>query len=310
MRVLWYHRDLSTNSPSCPAAPTKADVSISHGSRMSAPHQIEGLPKHALGQRPIIGKGFTSDVYEWEPGRVLKLFHAGAAAGRIEREFLATRAVHALGLPAPAAYELVEVDGRYGIVLERVEGVSLYAQVQARPWMLFAAVRRLAELHVRISSSPAPAGLPSQRDWIAGKIDACAAATDSEKRRARERLNALPDGDALCHGDFHPANVFETARGPVVIDWETATCGHPAGDAACTCLLIRHASLPEEAPRHMRLLLAATRKLIHRGYLNAFVRAGLATPQQIAAWQQPLAAAAARWRAKVPEGSGGIACSR
>jgi hypothetical protein len=40
-----------------------------------------------LEQQSIIGKGFTSDVYSWEEGRVLKLFHKGIARAVVEREF-------------------------------------------------------------------------------------------------------------------------------------------------------------------------------------------------------------------------------
>ena len=34
----------------------------------------------ALGSHGLVGKGFCSDVYGWGEGRVLKLFHGGAAA--------------------------------------------------------------------------------------------------------------------------------------------------------------------------------------------------------------------------------------
>src|SRR6478752_2749091 len=116
------------------------------GRRMSTPPPSAepGLPGAA-----IIGRGFTADVYAWGDGRVLKLFHPGAP-DRPEREYRVTRAVHAAGLPAPAVYELVEVDGRAGIVFERVDGPSLFEYVQARPWKLWWAIRRLAELHAQI----------------------------------------------------------------------------------------------------------------------------------------------------------------
>jgi aminoglycoside phosphotransferase (APT) family kinase protein len=134
----------------------------------------------------------------------------------------------------PAAYEFVEVEGRPGIVFERVEGPSLLEHAQARPWTLFEAVRLLAELHAQIHRCVAPVELPSQREWSAGDIDAVADLSATEKEAARRCLAELPDGTALCHGDFHPGNVLITPRGPVIIDWETATRGHPLGDVACT----------------------------------------------------------------------------
>src|SRR5215208_6941645 len=106
----------------------------------------------------LVGRGFCSDVYAWGEGRVLKLFHGWVARDLADYEFAVTRAVHAAGLPVPAAYELVEVEGRTGIVFERIDGVSLLEAVQARPWALFGAIRQLADLHARIHRCPAPPG--------------------------------------------------------------------------------------------------------------------------------------------------------
>jgi Ser/Thr protein kinase RdoA (MazF antagonist) len=40
----------------------------------------------------------------------------------------------------------------------------------------------------------------------------------ARRSQALERLNQLPDGDALCHGDYHPDNVLMTRNGPIIID--------------------------------------------------------------------------------------------
>ncbi|MDZ4687841.1 MAG: aminoglycoside phosphotransferase family protein [Planctomycetaceae bacterium] len=252
--------------------------------------QCASSPPGELG--PPLGEGWTCTVHTWGEGDVLKLFHRGRPVEKVEREFQALRAIQALGLPVPAARELIEVDGRYGIVMERVAGISLLRRVQSQPWTLFAAVRELAELHVRINACRAPAGLPLQREWIAKRIDSATNLTERDRERARCCLADLPDGDLLCHGDFHPDNVIFTARGPVIIDWDTATRGVPAGDAACTSHLIQRAHLPDSSPAYMHALLATFRGLIHRGYLSRYVRSGLATRPQIVLWQAPLAAAA------------------
>jgi uncharacterized protein (TIGR02172 family) len=240
----------------------------------------------------LLGRGFCSDVYSWGEGRVLKLFHEGCLRARAEREYLATRAVHAAGLPAPAAYELVEIGGRQGIIFERIDGPSVLDHVRARPWMLFDAVRKLAELHVRINGCPAPAGLPSQRDRIAEGIDAAMNVPESKKQEARRRLADLPDGTAVCHGDFHPGNVLLAARGPVVIDWDTATCGDPMGDLASTSRLLQNAHLPPWAPGYLHLLLRCTRPLLHRSYLRTYLKLRQGTRKELEAWRVPLEVAA------------------
>ena len=249
----------------------------------------------------IVGKGYCSDVYAWGEGRVLKLFHGHVASERADREYAATRAVHAAGLPAPAAFELVEVEGRRGIVFERIDGVSLLDYTQARPWRLFGVIRQFAELHAQIHHHTAPAGLPTLRERIMERI-AAADAPAADKQAARDRLAGLPDGTALCHGDFHPGNVLVTPRGPVVIDWGSASSGDPIGDVACTSRLLRSANLPPWSPGYMHVMLKYLRPVMHRSYLKRYLRLQPGTRRQIETWQAPLAVAARSWPALAGSG--------
>jgi aminoglycoside phosphotransferase (APT) family kinase protein len=253
-----------------------------------------------LERAELIGKGFCADVYAWGTGRVLKLFHGAAGPERAGREFAATRAVHSAGLPAPAAYEVIEVEGRPGIVFERIGGVSLFEHTQARPWKVFAVIRQAAELHATIHRITAPPGLPSLRDRIAVRIEESDAPA-AEKQAARNRLATLPDGTALCHGDFHPGNVLLSPRGPVVIDWSAASRGHPLGDVACTSRLMRTAPLPPWAAWYAHLMLRCLRSAMHRSYLKWYFRQHAGSRREIEDWQVPLAVAGRSWR--VPTGA-------
>jgi uncharacterized protein (TIGR02172 family) len=243
-----------------------------------------------LAKCPVVGKGMTSDVYALDQQRVLKLFHSESAHTRAEYEFKITRAVHAAGMPAPAVHELVELGGRPGIVFERIDGPSIFKQVQLRPWRLFAAVRQLAQLHAQIHACAAPPELPSQREWIAARIRTAEDLCDVEKNQLQRCIDALPDGTSLCHGDFHPDNVLVTVRGPVIIDWSSATRGNPLGDVAVTSYLIQTADLPPWAPLHAHLMLKFSRTFLHRTYLNAYLRLHPARRREIEAWQVPIAA--------------------
>lgn len=250
----------------------------------------------ALDRAEPVGKGLSAEVYAWGGGRVLKLFHEGPVARtRVEREFIATHVIHEAGLPVPAVYEIVEVEGRLGIVFERVEGVSLLGLTQARPWKLFEMIRQAAEIHAEINRSRAPAGLRSLRERIAERIDV-SDALDSDKQAARERLAILPDGTAICHGDFHLDNVLLTRRGPVVIDWSAASRGHPLGDLACTSRLMRTAGLPPWAPWYAHLMLRGLRSAMHRSYLKWYFRRNTGSHREVEGWQLPLAVAGRAWR--------------
>jgi Ser/Thr protein kinase RdoA (MazF antagonist) len=53
------------------------------------------------------------------------------------------------------------------------------------------------------------------------------------------RLADIPEGDRLCHGDFHPVNVLGQNSLPMVIDWPDACCGDPAADVCRSYLLLK-----------------------------------------------------------------------
>src|SRR5215210_4707672 len=85
-------------------------------------------------------------------------------------------------------------------------------------------------------------------------------------------LEALPDGDRLCHGDFHPGNILLGDRGPAVIDWTGATRGDPAGDLARTRLLLQIGAVQEYMPALVRRMQAYGRGAFFRLYLRAYRR--------------------------------------
>ncbi|HET9060352.1 MAG TPA: phosphotransferase [Acidimicrobiales bacterium] len=90
--------------------------------------------------------------------------------------------------------------------------------------------------------------------------------------RALDMLRTLPDGDRLCHGDFHPANVLGTLGTPVIIDWGDAARGAPAADVARTWLLLSMGELPLGTPALMGALTAIGRGMMTRRYLTVYRR--------------------------------------
>ena len=76
-----------------------------------------------LGQPFAVGR--TAEVYAWEDNTILKLYHAWCPPDWVEREVHIARAVYQSGIPAPAVGEIIEIDGRHGIIYERVNGSSM-----------------------------------------------------------------------------------------------------------------------------------------------------------------------------------------
>jgi len=212
--------------------------------------------------------GRTAEVYAWEEGTVLKLYRDWCPASWVEREAHIARVVEQAGIPAPKPGEIVEVGGRRGILYERVDGPSMLKAMNQNPLKLIFFARMLARLHVEMHQcSAADSNLPSQRASALLAIQHAGALGDDLRQKALQALETLPDGDRLCHGDFHPDNVLLTSRGPVIIDWMTAVQGHPAADVARTRLLLSLGDPPPGSAFSLRLILLG-RSLYVRSYLR------------------------------------------
>jgi aminoglycoside phosphotransferase (APT) family kinase protein len=247
------------------------------------PHRVN----HNLPIKPgaLVARGFVSEVFAWEEGRVLKLYLAGTPFDTVKRAHDVTRAAWESGLPVPATFDLVEVDGRHGIVFERIDGISMRKHFQLRPWKLFSSARQLAELHSQVHGWKAPKEIPPLRQRLEERIDTTAALSESERSRAQWCLSQLPDGESLCHGDFHPDNILLTAHGPVVIDWGTGSRGDATADVAATSLLFERAPLPPDVPAYLRVVVNISRTLLHRRYLNRYFQLRPRGRDALAQWQ-------------------------
>lgn len=227
-----------------------------------------------------IADGRTAEIYAWADGQVIKLLRPGLDPRALEQEADVLLRLDDLRLPMPRLVATVDVAGRPGIVLERVAG----RPISVRPWKLRSTGQLLGELHAAVHRRKAAghrSGLPALVDRLRAAIEA-AELPPAIRERALSRLRELPDGDRICHGDFHPGNVLMTAAGPMLIDWVDAARGHPAADVARTVLLVR-VGRPSAGPRSRAKDLG--RALLTRTYLRAYP-----TPMP-RPWLLPVAAA-------------------
>jgi aminoglycoside phosphotransferase (APT) family kinase protein len=170
--------------------------------------------------------------------------------------------------------------------MERLDGPDLLTRLGKRPWVIPATGRLLGELHARLHGIEAPAILPDLRTALGELLASGSELIPPElAAKAQSALAELPDGGALCHGDFHPGNVLLTDAGPRVIDWAGACRGDPLADVCRTLLLIEMAALPAEAPMLVRRLNRVGRRLLVRSYLAAY---GTTDAAQLERWRQVL----------------------
>jgi aminoglycoside phosphotransferase (APT) family kinase protein len=146
--------------------------------------------------------------------------------------------VESLGLPVPTVWSVQQIDGRWGIVFDRVNGVSFAEQMQGAAAPIPQYLEILARLHTRIHAHPANQ-FSSLKGWLATSISRGMPLDEPRKQILLNGLEDMPDGDRLCQGDFHPMNVLGEASQPMVIDWPNACRGDPAGDVCRSYLILK-----------------------------------------------------------------------
>ena len=223
-------------------------------------------------QGRLLATGNMAEVFEWG-NRVLKLYKSPAAKIVAFREAAIHAAVEALGLPVPTVWGTEQVGSRWGIVFDRLSDTSFANRMRSAPAQTPYYLERLARLHIAIHRHGA-APFASLKVRLAGRIRETQHLDEARRQSLLEGLIAMPDGDRLCHGDFHPLNVLGDAAEPMVIDWPDACRGDPAADLCPSYLLLA---------LHVNDLAAP--------YLDAYCRLGDISPEAALAWLPYVAAA-------------------
>jgi aminoglycoside phosphotransferase (APT) family kinase protein len=184
---------------------------------------------------PLIGAGRAADVYALDGRRVLRRYRNGDSA---EREAAVMAYLAEAGFPVPAVYDASGPD----LVLERLAGRDMLADLSGRPWLVRQHAATLAGLHDRLHAIAAPPTLRAQ----------------------------FGPGDRVLHLDLHPGNVMLTAAGPVVIDWTNVAAGAPAADVAMAWLIIATSEV-DVPPLLLRPAISSIRAVLLRRF-RALVR--------------------------------------
>ena len=237
-----------------------------------------------------VAEGREAEMFAWGDGNVLRLLRPGFNPASLENEIRALKLAHECGVPVPQPGERVSVDGREGVVLERIKGTDLLTELGRAPWTVVRAGRMCGSVHARMHACRVDDdALPPLKRKLEGQL-ASPLVPPELADIAKKGLDALPDGDALCHLDFHPANVMRNAKGPVVIDWPNATKGAPEADVARTLLLVV-AGEPLSPTPVMRVLTKIGRDLFKWLYLGSYMRERPLDKTEVQRWALPIAVA-------------------
>lgn len=208
----------------------------------------------SIKQAILLAKASTADVYAWGSGYVLKLFHEHTPFHALE--VAATRTAYEAHHPVPKVIDgLIEIDGREGIIFERIEGTTMAEYIEQHPQDAGNCAMQAAKLHAQVHSTEV-AELPLLTDILSLSIQQAGSVIDEKICKVvLDVLIGLPAGSALCHNDFYPNNIIMSLHGPVIIDWAIGTRGNPLADIARSWLISKmwlSGLVEKSAPEHLQ----------------------------------------------------------
>lgn len=209
----------------------------------------------------IVGVGNTATVYEWEDNKVLKLFHRDYPIESIEKEFKSARLIWNMDFPKPKAYKIITYNRQTGITYDKLKGESLLDWF-VRTGNIEECAVYMSKLHKQILQNKIN-GVPNYKDFLRNNIQKVQSL--KEKEEMLYMLDKLPNGNTLCHGDFHPGNIFIHKGQAIIIDFMNICHGHFLYDIARAVFLVEYTPIPAEVKEKEKLL--KLRKALADSYL-------------------------------------------
>ena len=245
----------------------------------------------------LIGQGNTAEIYEYGSDKILKLYRNGMPDFICENEFNITKNIYDSFGFAPESFEIVQIDSRNGAVYEKIAGRTMMNNMLSRLWRINQQTRLLAHYHLAIQK-PVNFKLPTVKEKLKQDIENVKQFSDKEKDKIFAYIDDLPDGNTLCHFDFHPGNIIIRDGQPVIIDWMTACSGNALSDVARTGIMLKYSDIPMKS-RLIKNLIRRLKSKMYDAYLQEYLKISKTDVNDILKWEFPIAAA--RLREWIPE---------
>ena len=184
--------------------------------------------------------------------KCIKVFDKDYSKADVLNEALNQARIEETGLNIPKVLEVTTIDGKWAIVSEFIEGVTLAELMEKNPDKLDEYLNVLVYVQLEIQSKTCPL-LNKLKDKMNRKISE--ADLDATTRyELHSRLEGMPKHNKVCHGDINPSNIIVTNDGKYyIIDWSHATQGNASADAARTYLLFCLKENEEIAKKYLEI---------------------------------------------------------
>ncbi len=181
----------------------------------------EGLKK--------IGGGISGSIYAISDEQVLKVYTDTFTFEEVSHLYEVSRFLDANGINTARSYEIVNVNGAFGIIQQYIHGNPLPKLIAEGKTSRIDAAQLMGNLLVKLHGlKPGGEILPTLDTMFAGILDRCGdKLIPREKELLVSAISSLPCGNVVMHGDFHENNIMVNDDKFFLIDLDSVCIGSP-----------------------------------------------------------------------------------
>lgn len=157
----------------------------------------------------MIGKGACGECYRIDDETIIKLYYGDAEPAFIEHEKALSKKAFVMGIPTAISYDIVEANGRRGVVYELIKSKTLGELIRADRSKLEEYAKMYADICKTVGSIHTDdPEIPSFKDINREDIPNITGITEEERNYLYRFLKLVPDSDTCIHGDLNINNIM------------------------------------------------------------------------------------------------------
>ena len=178
-----------------------------------------------------IGAGACGEVFRLDDETIIKLYYPRVKKEEIEQEKALAKKAFVMGVPTAISYDIVEADGRTGVVYELIKSKTIGELIRGDEGHLEKYVDMYAAVCRQIHGIEAePGQLPSFKDINRSDIPNVTGITEEERAYLHRFLDLIPDRMNCLHGDLNINNIMVQNGECCLIDMGEFSTGTPMFD--------------------------------------------------------------------------------
>ena len=178
-----------------------------------------------------IGAGACGEVFRLDDETIIKLYYPRVKKEEIEQEKALAKKAFVMGVPTAISYDIVEADGRTGVVYELIKSKTIGELIRGDEGHLEKYVDMYAAVCRQIHGIEAePGQLPSFKDINRSDIPNVTGITEEERAYLHRFLDLVPDRMNCLHGDLNINNIMVQNGECCLIDMGEFSTGTPMFD--------------------------------------------------------------------------------